>query len=324
MIENDLKISKHDQEAAFKDALHDHVDLRPILIMFSGGEDVTSIIDQVTSEFEFDLITIALGSQESITSAESILNSVTKANTWVHLENIHLASNWLNRLESRLQRLHFGNNSKVIITSKMDYTLPISLLRSCRLVMIEETQGMKVNMEYNLSLCQPYKGPKEFGRITFFICWIHTIILERSKYLPIGWTSNYSFSDSDLLLALQITGDWIKKFAAGRSNISPDLIPWKAIRALIGGIYGDKMDKNTDVMILESMIKYFLKPEIFNETCKINFPLGEGFDDILVPKGTDYDNFKSWLSQLNRESLNLIGFEEDMKIVVNLKKGIVL
>jgi dynein heavy chain 1 len=186
--------------------------------------------------------------------------------------------------------------------------------------MIEETQGMKVNMEYNLSLCRPYKGPKEFCRISFLICWIHTIILERTKYLPIGWTSNYSFSDSDLLLALQITGDWISKFAAGKRNVSPDSIPWKAIRALIGGIYGDKMDRNTDVRILESMIKYFLKPEMFDEKCKINFPIGEG-SDILVPKGTEFTDFKAWLLQLDQESLNLIGFEEDMNIIVNMQQG---
>lgn len=81
------------------------------------------------------------------------------------------------------------------------------------------------------------------------------------------------------------------------------------------------MDKSTDIRILESMIKYFLKPEMFDENCKINFPTGHG-SDTFVPGGTSFLDFKKWLALLPQDSLNWIGFDEDMDMVVNIQKGI--
>lgn len=322
MIATELKVSKHDQEAAFKDSLKDCVDSRPLLVLFSRGENITSFIEQISLDLKSELLSTALGSPESMASADRMLNSSTKERTWILLENVHLAGHWLQNLENRLNHIRFEANSKLILTSRKDYHLPISLLRSCRIVMLEDTEGFRTNLESNLSLCRPSKkGPKELPRIFFIICWLHTIILERTKYCPIGWTSNYVFSDSDLMLSLQTAEDWIARAASGKNNISPDCIPWKAVRSLISGVYGDKMDKNIDVRILESMIEYLLKPEMFNEKCKINFPTGEG-SETLVPKGTSLLDFKKWVSHLPFDSLNWIGFSEDMDTLVNMQKGI--
>lgn len=235
MIETDLKILKHDQEAALRNSFSDTVDLRPLLVLLSSGENVTSFIEQISFDFNSELISVALGSPESISSAEVVLHDLSKENTWILLENIHLAGSWVHTLEKRLHRIHFGSNSKVILTSKREYQLPMSILRSCRLAMLEDTEGVKINMESNLSLCRlTQKGPKELPRIFFLICWLHTIIMERAKYCPIGWTSNYAFGDSDLLLSLQIAEDWIARYSSGKNNISPNAIPWKAVRALMG------------------------------------------------------------------------------------------
>jgi dynein heavy chain 1 len=322
MITHDLNVSKHDQEAALKDLLTDDVDLRPLLILFSSGENIASFLEQISVDLKSELTSIALGSSESIVSADGILSSSLKKNTWILLENIHLAGNWLDTLENSLHRVHSGANSKLILTSKRDYGLPIGLLRSCRIVMLEEAEGFKANLESNLSLCRPVKkGPKEASRVFFLICWLHTVFLERCRYYPIGWTSNYTFSDSDLLLSLQVAEDWILRSASGKNNISPSAIPWKAVISLVGGIYGDKMDKNMDVKILESLIGYLLNPDMFNEKSKINFPTGEGLD-ILVPKGTNLMDFKKWVMQLPRDSLNVIGFSEDMDTLLNIHKGI--
>lgn len=321
MIEKDFKIAKHDQESAFTDSFKDTVDLRPLLVLFSSGENVSSFIEHISLNFNSDLISVALGSIESIKAADRVLTNLTKDNTWILLENIHLSGAWVQTLEKRLHHIQFGSNSHLILTSKREYPLPTTILRSCRLAMLEDSEGVKINMESNLSLCRSgKKGPKELPRILFLICWLHTIILERTKYCPIGWASNYAFCDTDLVLSLQIVEDWITAYASGKSNISPDLLPWKAVRALIGGIYGDKMDKITDLRILDSMIKYFLKPEMFDDKCKINFPTGEG-SETFVPQGTTFIEFKNWLEQLPQDSLNWIGFAQDMDMVVNVKKG---
>ena len=323
LIEEDLSISKFDPDNYFREVFKDTVDLRPLLVTYSHGKNVSSSIEKMSLELNAELISVALGSTESIILAENSLNAITYDNTWIFLENIHLAKNWLQKLESRLQRIKLGSNSKIILTSKMDHILPVSLLRSCRLLMMEEAEGIKFNIENNLSLCQTRNGPKELSRIRFLICWLHTIILERMKYLPIGWTSNYSFGEADLMLSLQISEDWLVAYASGRCNISPDLIPWNALRSLIGGIYGDKIDKISDTKILESMILYFMKPEMFDESTKINFPT-KSSNGLLVPRGFSISDFRKWALELPKEELSWIGFEEDMNVVQKCQKGIAI
>lgn len=51
--------------------------------------------------------------------------------------------------------------------------------------------------------------PVERLRIHLILCWIHSIIMERIKYIPIGWSKAYEFSEADLRCAFELINLYI-------------------------------------------------------------------------------------------------------------------
>ena len=54
--------------------------------------------------------------------------------------------------------------------------------------------------------------PVELGRLIFMLAWLHSIITERSRYTPIGWTKNYDFNYSDFDMGLVLLVSWVEEY----------------------------------------------------------------------------------------------------------------
>ena len=70
--------------------------------------------------------------------------------------------------------------------------------------------------------------------------------------MPISWSKFYGFNESDQKWALDAIDGWINLSAKDRTNISPDNIPWDAIRTIIHqSKYDGKIDNEYDMKILD-------------------------------------------------------------------------
>jgi hypothetical protein len=56
---------------------------------------------------------------------------------------------------------------------------------------------------------------------------------ERTRYVPLGWTKPYEFSETDQRFALDAIDSWVGAVAQGRTHIAPDRIPWDTLRVLL-------------------------------------------------------------------------------------------
>ena len=61
-----------------------------------------------------------------------------------------------------------------------------------------------------------------------------SVVTERLRYAPLGWSKRFEFNETDLMCALDTVDFWVDLRSAGRANLSPDKIPWTAIRNLLG------------------------------------------------------------------------------------------
>src|SRR3954466_15992471 len=112
--------------------------------------------------------------------------------------------------------------------------VPVNLLRMSRVLMFEPPPGIKANLQESLKSIPSTrwsKGPTERVRLYFLLAWLHAIVQERLRYAPLGWTKVYEFNDSDQSAALNTIDAWLDSVAQGRANISPDKIPWDALRS---------------------------------------------------------------------------------------------
>ena len=62
-------------------------------------------------------------------------------------------------------------------------------------------QGLKANIKrlYQLITEENFQNPRpeKYKKLLFALCFFHSILLERRKFLMLGWNIPYDFNDSD-------------------------------------------------------------------------------------------------------------------------------
>ncbi|KAF9161045.1 hypothetical protein DFQ26_004928 [Actinomortierella ambigua] len=274
----------------------------PISLCSVPGHDAAYRVENLAQEQGVRLHSVAMGSQEGYSLADQAIASAVKTGNWVLLKNVHLALQWLSQLDKRLHSLKANPSFRLYLTMETNPKVPVNLLRLSRVLMFEPQPGIKANLQESLRGVAPSrlaKGPTERARLYFMVAWLHAIVLERLRYVPLGWTKAYEFNDSDQDCALSTIDVWLDTVGQGRSNVSPDKIPWDAIRTLLTqSVYGGRVDEEGDQELLESFVRSFFRPESFD----LHFKLVEESEGeptgLVTPEGTKMQHFLDWVSEL--------------------------
>lgn len=168
------------------------------------------------------------------------------------------------------------------------------------------------------------KIPNERSRLYFLLAWFHAIIQERLRYVPLGWSKHYEFTEADLKCALDTIDIWIDLIAMGRTNLPIDKIPWEALRTLLSQcIYGGRIDNPFDQRLLNGFLsKLFsltslnsdMKLIIEEQDEKIQQPL-----TVAMPDGIKREDFMSWIEQTLRTLIqqpSWLGLPNNAEIVL--------
>ncbi len=117
----------------------------PLLLVSLPGFDPSSKVDALASTKPLPFksyISLALGSAEADTIAESSIVTAAKDGSWILLRNVHLCPELLVRLEKRLHSLKPHANFRLFLTSEMHPCLPVPLIRMSRAVVFEPPSGV--------------------------------------------------------------------------------------------------------------------------------------------------------------------------------------
>lgn len=239
-----------------------------------------------------------MGSPEGFTEAEKAISSASRSGKWVLLKNVHLAPSWLQQLEKKLHSLKPHSNFRLFLTTEISPKLPVNMLRTGRILTYEPPPGMKASLTTTMSnnLNRMGNQPAERARLYFLLGWFHSVVQERMRYTPLGWSKLYELSDAELRSGMDTIDTWIDTVAKGRSNVAPEQIPWKAIgRLLSQTIYGGKMDNVFDQRLLESFLDKIFTKKSFDDTFVLANP--ENSDALEAPSGTKAADFQSWIAK---------------------------
>ena len=299
--------------------------IEPVLFCATRGYDASSHIEKFASQEHKELISVALGSPESIIQATNAIMTAHKKCCWLILKNVHLVSYWIPQLEKKLQSLKAVNGFKVFITLEMKDDIPTNLILMSRVLIFEPPSGVKSNLSQLLPSLRQYQTadtPAEFSRLAVIICWLHAVIQERLYYKPFGWTKAFEFNDADFHSSLQVVKTWLTQCAQGRSNILPSKIPWKAIKQLLKEtIYGGKVDNEVDYMTLEALIDKYLHPSVFER----GFELVSEKDNhpaITLPDTVGKDVYEKWLASLpSSQSPHWLGIPDESERIIMSHTG---
>jgi len=275
----------------------------PVLLCSVPGYDASGRVDDLATQQNKQITSIAIGSAEGFSLADKAINSAVKSGRWVMLKNVHLAPQWLVTLEKKLHTLQPHTTFRLFLTMEINLKVPVNLLRVGRIFVFEPPPGIKANLLRTYSTVSPERmrrAPNERARLYFLLAWFHAIVQERLRYAPLGWSKVYEFSESDLRVACDTLDTWLDNVAQGRTNISPDKVPWDALRALLSqAIYGGRIDNDFDQRLLSSFVERLFTIKSFDA----DFPLvldldGNKGSHITIPEGTRREQFLQWIENL--------------------------
>ncbi|XP_073434094.1 cytoplasmic dynein 1 heavy chain 1 isoform X2 [Dendrobates tinctorius] len=298
----------------------------PVLMCSVPGYDASGRVEDLAAEQNSQITSIAIGSAEGFSQAEKAINTAVRSGRWVMLKNVHLAPGWLMQLEKKLHSLQPHSSFRLFLTMEINPKVPVNLLRAGRIFVFEPPPGVKANMLRTFSsipVSRICKSPNERARLYFLLAWFHAIIQERLRYAPLGWSKKYEFGESDLRSACDTVDTWLDDTAKGRQNISPDKIPWSALKTLMAqSIYGGRIDNDFDQRLLNTFLERLFTTSSFDGDFKLACKV-DGHKDIQMPDGIRRDEFVQWVEMLpDTQTPSWLGLPNNAERVLLTTQGI--
>jgi len=293
----------------------------PLLLCSMPGFDASTQVDALARSLSKSYKAIAMGSSDGYELAEKIVTSASKAGSWVLLKNIHLASEWLMKLEKQLHRLAKHPDFRLFLTMEMSPNVPRNLIRISQTFVFEPPAGVKASLQRTMAsidATRMQQMPAERSRLYMLLSWFHAVVQERKRYCPVGWTKRYEFNDNDAKHALDAIDYWIDSTAAGRANLPPEKIPWNALHTILTKtIYGGRVDNSFDLDALTGFMKQFFTAEAYDP--EFSLVVGES---LTMPETTKYSDFVQWVDMLPLiESPTWLGLPANAEVMLSIQES---
>ena len=268
----------------------------PLLLVSKPGFDASSKVEQLAASCQpSQYQALAMGSAEGYELADTAITAAAKHGHWLLLKNVHLSPAWLSSLEKRLHRLAVHKDFRLFLTMEINPAVPSNLVRLSHVVIFEPPVGVKASLLRMLSsipAARMQAAPVERSRVYVLLCWLHAVMIERLRYVPLGWSKQFEFSETDGALSLSLIDEWLDRVAAGRQNVPPERIPWAALATTIERVmYGGRIDNALDGGRLRAFVAHLFRAAAFD----VDFEMAAG---VRLADETSYDGWMRWAGGL--------------------------
>jgi dynein heavy chain 1 len=198
--------------------------------------------------------------------------------------------------------------------------IPTNVLQMSRIFMFEPSPGLFSGLNdalHSVRACK--KVPAENTRLQFLLGFLHCLLVERMRYLPLGWSKGYDISEADFACATQVLEQWLGEAAAGKSNIAPQRIPWKSLRTLfLQAVYGGRIDNSFDARLLGTLLQWLFSEKVFDAAFRV-LPA----DMDALPDGTSVIALEDWTRAISNklQHPSWLRLPDDVDAVVQTEKG---
>uniref|UniRef100_A0A3B4XCT3 Dynein heavy chain region D6 P-loop domain-containing protein n=1 Tax=Seriola lalandi dorsalis TaxID=1841481 RepID=A0A3B4XCT3_SERLL len=222
----------------------------PLIFVLSPGVDPTGALLQLAeaSGMSKHFHALSLG-QGQAPIAKRMIEEGVKNGQWVFLANCHLSLSWMPDLDKLVEQLQVQkphSNFRLWLSSSPHPDFPITILQAGIKM---TTEPPKVHL-----LTYMVSRPVFYRKLLFSLCFFHSILLERKKFLQLGWNIVYGFNDSDFEVSESLLSLYLDEY---------EEIPWDALKYLIAGVnYGGHVTDDWDRRLLTTYINdYFCDAE---------------------------------------------------------------
>lgn len=291
----------------------------PLLLCSAPGHDVSGRVESMARELNKELLSIAMGSAEGYEMADSYVAMASKRGTWVLLKNVHLCVDWLREtLVKKIQSFGSGVHPdfRLFITSEINPKLPTGLLQVSDVIVAQAPTGIKATLHRFFSSISKDRltvSPIR-SRLYLLLGWVHSVIQERLRFVPNGWSEAYEWTEADAIHALDVIDSLLLQ---EKNPSDPEKLPWDAIRSTLRkGVYGGRITETSDQNVLDELVDSIFVPQAYDvgfqlvstERCGDSQP-------VLVPEECSREQILVWIQNLpSRTPPSWIGLNDSAEI----------
>jgi len=293
----------------------DSSSMSPLIFILSPGADPGSALMTFAADKGKEVASISLGQGQG-PKAEKLMSAAYLDGSWVLLQNCHLATSWMPKLDRLLEsadpkKIH--KDYRLWLTSYPSNHFPVAILQGGVKMTNEAPKGLRANMTGSyfmnpISDEEFFNGcavDRSFKVFCFNLCFFHAVIQERRLFGPLGWNIAYEFGDNDLRISCRQLQMFLDEY--------PDEPPIKALNYLTGECnYGGRVTENMDRRLLSTLlVQYYCKEAL--DPGYIIFDSGE-FQYVAPPTDT-YEEHQEFINGLPLISPpGVFGFHENANL----------
>lgn len=260
----------------------------PILFITSPGSDPSDELQEFAAMEvgRQGYHELAMGGGENQLAIQMMKEAAEKGE-WVCLKNLHLVTPWLATLEKEFKLLSPDKKFRLWLTSEPHMKFPSILLKTSLTITYESPPGIKNSLQRTYQSWAPTfdEGNLLKAQTLFILAWFNSVIQERRKYIPQGWSKYYEFSYGDLKAGETILSEII-------DSTQGALPQWEIVHGLLeNAIYGGRVDNPFDMRVLKTYLKQFFTNDVFQGTKKLS-------NMIQVPKAATIKDYIQYISKL--------------------------
>ncbi|KAM8972622.1 dynein axonemal heavy chain 2 [Pelodytes ibericus] len=275
--------------------VEDSLPRSPLVFVLSPGVDPTGALLQLAEQCGMSqrFHALSLGQGQAPIATRLIKDGV-KEGHWVFLANCHLSLSWMPQLDKLVEQLQVEDphpNFRLWLSSSPHPDFPISILQASVKMTTEPPKGLRANMtrlyqlitETQFSRCTK---TSRYRRLLFSLCFFHSVLLERRKFLQLGWNIFYGFNDSDFQVSENLLSLYLDEY---------DETPWEALKYLIAGVnYGGHVTDDWDRRLLGTYITdYFCEQALAAPFFRLS-----SLDAYYIPRDGPLASYKEFITML--------------------------
>lgn len=241
---------------------------RPILLCAKGeNSDPVSLVTELTGQLHISVISLAMGSSVTAGSLSDALSLATKKiekehKTVVLLKNMHLANKpTMERLQFEVAKRNGQFSFLLIVAAEMSLQLCTPYLMGIsglfRVLAFEAPPTFRSNLRLtfervstlrSLSNPTPEDCNMLLDRMEILVSWLHSCLIERALYSPLGFTKTYEFSEGDLSAAWDVVISELPNITRSKDhNVN-------LAHLLTTAVYGCRLERETDQDIMKALV----------------------------------------------------------------------
>jgi dynein heavy chain len=178
----------------------------PVLFLLSAGADPTSDVDELARKKRRQIHKVSLGEGQE-PKADALIQESYEKGSWVMLQNCHLGIGFMTYLDNFLMDEDFQAKAEVDFRIWMSCEpregFPLGLLQKAVKVTNEPPKGVRAGMlrtfntVVNPEFLEKIDHPN-WRTLVYGVCFLHSVVIERKKFGPLGWCVPYEYNNSDL------------------------------------------------------------------------------------------------------------------------------